>query len=78
LTKDFKQREWFREVLRTGEPYFSHLFFSLYTNRLILTAGLPLKDKDGGVRAVIDIDFRFDELMKLINELPEGVAGEKD
>jgi isopropylmalate/homocitrate/citramalate synthase len=78
LTKDFKQREWFREVLRTGEPYFSHLFFSLYTNRLILTAGLPLKDKDGSVRAVIDIDFRFDELMKLINELPEGVAGEKD
>jgi isopropylmalate/homocitrate/citramalate synthase len=77
LTKDFKQRDWFMEVLRTGEPYFSHLFFSQYTNRLIITAALPIKGKDGRVRAVIDLDFRFDELMNLINELPEGVAGER-
>jgi citrate (Re)-synthase len=78
LSKDFKEREWFMEVLRTGEPYFSHLFFSNFTNRLIITAALPIKGKDGKVRAVIDIDFRFDELMNLINELPEGVAGERD
>jgi isopropylmalate/homocitrate/citramalate synthase len=78
LTKDFKERDWFNEVIRTGEPYFSHLFFSIYTNRLIITAALPVKDKDGKVRAVIDIDFVFDELMKLINKLPEGVAGEKE
>ncbi len=77
LTKDFSEKEWFREVLRTGEPYFSHLFFSIYTERLILTAGMPIKAQDGKVRGVIDIDFRFDELMKLINDLPEGVAGEK-
>ncbi len=78
LTKDFKESQWFAEVLRTGEPYFSHLFFSKYTDRLILTAGMPLKARDGTVRAVIDIDFRFDELVKLINDLPEGIAGEKE
>jgi isopropylmalate/homocitrate/citramalate synthase len=78
LTKDFKEKEWFMEVLRTGEPYFSHLFFSIYTDRLILTAGMPIKDGAGKVRAVIDIDFRFDELMKLINTLPEGIAGENE
>ena len=78
LSKDFKEREWFMEVLRTGEPYFSHLFFSHFTNRLIITAALPIKGKDGKVRAVIDIDFRFDELMNLINKLPEGVAGERN
>lgn len=78
LTKDFKEKEWFMEVLRTGEPYFSHLFFSIYTERLILTAGMPIKDKQGRVRAVIDIDFRLDELMKLINTLPEGIAGENE
>jgi len=77
LTKDFSEKEWFREVLRTGEPYFSHLFFSIYTERLILTAGMPIKAPNGTVRGVIDIDFRFDELVKLINDLPEGVAGEK-
>jgi len=78
LTKDFKEKEWFREVLRTRQPYFSHLFFSIYTNRLIMTAALPIKDAEGNVRAVIDIDFVFDELMKLINKLPDGVAGERD
>lgn len=77
LTKDFSEKEWFREVLKTGEPYFSHLFFSKYTDRLILTAAMPIKASDGTVRGVIDIDFRFDELVKLINDLPEGVAGEK-
>jgi isopropylmalate/homocitrate/citramalate synthase len=78
LTKDFSQKEWFLQVLKTGEPYFSHLFFSIYTGRLIITAAIPMKAKDGKVRGVIDIDFRFDELVKLINDLPEGVAGEKD
>lgn len=78
LTKDFKESPWFVEVLRTSKPYFSHLFFSKYTDRLILTAGMPLKAADGSVRAVIDIDFRFDELVKLINDLPEGIAGEKE
>jgi isopropylmalate/homocitrate/citramalate synthase len=78
LSKDFSQKEWFKEVLRTGEPYFSHLFFSIYTGRLILTAALPLRATDGSVRAVLDIDFRFDELVKLINTLPEGLVGERD
>jgi citrate (Re)-synthase len=78
LTKDFKEKEWFQEVVRTSEPYYSHLFFSIYTNRLIMTAAMPIKDAKGSVRAVMDIDFVFDELMKLINKLPEGVVGERD
>jgi isopropylmalate/homocitrate/citramalate synthase len=66
LTKNFREKEWFRQVLETGNPYVSHLFFSLYTGRLILTAAVPLKSADGTIRAVIDIDFMFDTLMKLI------------
>jgi len=78
LTKDFTKHDWFIEVLKSGEPYYSDLFFSNYTGRLILTAALPLKARDGGIRAVIDIDFRFDELVKLINGLPEGIVGERE
>jgi citrate (Re)-synthase len=77
LSKDFKEKEWFQEVVRTSEPYYSHLFFSIYTNRLIMTAAMPIKDAKGNVRAVMDLDFQFDELMKLINKLPEGVVGER-
>jgi hypothetical protein len=78
LTKDFTKHDWFIEVLKSGEPYYSDLFFSNYPGRLILTAALPLKARDGGIRAVIDIDFRFDELVKLINGLPEGIVGERE
>ncbi len=66
LRKNFKEKEWFCKVLETGEPYISHLFFSLYTGRLIITAAFPLRAEDGTIRAVIDIDFIFDALMKLI------------
>jgi citrate (Re)-synthase len=71
LTKNFREKEWFCKVIETGCPYISHLFFSLYTRRLILTAAFPLKDADGKVRAVIDMDFMFDELMKLIHTEPQ-------
>jgi isopropylmalate/homocitrate/citramalate synthase len=74
LTKNFQEKEWFRQVLETGKPYISHLFFSLYTNRLILTAAFPIRDGKGNIKAVIDIDFMFEELMKLINKLPEGIV----
>ncbi|MCK9170686.1 MAG: histone-lysine N-methyltransferase, partial [Treponema sp.] len=73
LTKNFREKEWFCRVIETGNPYISHLFFSLYTGRLILTAAFPLKDKEGKVRAVIDMDFMFDELMKLVHLCGNGI-----
>jgi Isopropylmalate/homocitrate/citramalate synthases len=74
LTKNFREKEWFCKVIETGSPYISHLFFSLYTGRLILTAAFPLKDADGSVRAVIDMDFMFDELMKIVSHCGNGTA----
>jgi isopropylmalate/homocitrate/citramalate synthase len=75
LNKDFTKHDWFMEVIASGEPYYSDLFFSKYTKRLIITAALPIKNRSGGIRAVIDIDFRFDELTKLLNDLPSDVGG---
>jgi isopropylmalate/homocitrate/citramalate synthase len=77
LNKDFRKHEWFVEAASTGKPYFSDLFFSKYTKRLILTAALPIKKPDGTIKAVIDIDFRFDELVKLITDLPDEIVDEK-
>ncbi len=75
LNKDFKKHDWFLEVISSGKAYYSDLFFSKYTKRLIITAALPIKGEDGKIRAVIDIDFRFDELTKLINSLPAEMDG---
>jgi len=71
LNKDFKKHDWFINVVESGEAYFSDLFFSKYTGALIMTAALPLFDAGSKIFAIIDIDFRFDELVKLISDLPE-------
>lgn len=70
LNKSFADRTWFQEVLKTGMPYFSDLYFSQYTSKLILTIAYPIKNKKDEVVSVLDIDFRFDDLVKLINKLP--------
>jgi len=35
-----------------------------------MTFAEPIRDKDGKIVAVMDLDFKFDELTKLINTLP--------
>jgi isopropylmalate/homocitrate/citramalate synthase len=73
MNKDFREHDWFVAVLQTGESYYSDLFFSMYTNKLIMTAAMPILGADGAMRAVIDIDFRFEELVKLISSIPDEI-----
>lgn len=73
LNKDFRQKEWFNTVLSTGESYYSDLFFSKYTEALIFTVAIPVFNEERSVFAVIDIDFKFDELVKLINPIAEEI-----
>lgn len=71
LTVDFKEKEWFRNVIETGEPFWSDLLFSRFTGRLIMTFAEPIRDNNGNIVAVMDVDFKFDELTKLLNDLPQ-------
>lgn len=73
---DFKEKEWFRNVVETGESYWSDLFFSRFTGRLIMTFAEPVRTPDGRIVAVMDVDFRFDDLTKLVNHLPMENDGE--
>ena len=81
MRRNFTRHEWFRRVLETGEPYYFDLAFSKYTGRLIMTAALPIyaDDKTDAAHserklaAVIDVDFIFDELTKLITDIPEEI-----
>lgn len=68
--KDFNNKEWFQNVLTKGEIYQSDLFFSEYTGKLIMTTALPLMNKQGDLYGVLDVDFKFEELVKLIDDLP--------
>jgi hypothetical protein len=73
LTKDFRKHEWFVKVLETQEAYDSDLFFSKYTHRLVLTSAHPLFDGQGKMFGVLDVDFIFDELVKLITPIPAEI-----
>ncbi|MDA3901379.1 MAG: histone-lysine N-methyltransferase [Spirochaetes bacterium] len=77
MNKDFKNHVWFCEVLEKGKAYYSDLFFSKYTKRLIITAAIPLKEVSGEIRAVMDVDFIFNELVKLITDIPDEIVDEK-
>ena len=56
------------ECQDTGESYCSDLFFSRFTGRLIITFAEPIRDKHGNIIAVMDTDFKFDELTKRLND----------
>jgi isopropylmalate/homocitrate/citramalate synthase len=77
MNKDFRKHDWFVAVLKTGEPYYSDLFFSKYTGKLIMTAAMPIYNAKGGMYAVMDIDFRFEELVKLISSIPDEILDVK-
>ncbi|OGV72280.1 MAG: histone-lysine N-methyltransferase [Lentisphaerae bacterium RIFOXYB12_FULL_65_16] len=73
LNEDFSEREWFRDVLDTGQPYYSDLYFSRFTGILILTIAYPIKNAQDEIVAVIDMDFKFDGLTNLIHHLPSEI-----
>ncbi|MHB9130140.1 MAG: triose-phosphate isomerase [Armatimonadota bacterium] len=73
LTKNFKEKEWFCKVVKTGEPYYTDLYFSKYTQELIMTAALPIRNTAGELCAVMDIDFKFNELVKLVTPIPDEI-----
>ena len=78
MNKDFRKHDWFVAVVERREPYFSDLFFSKYTGKLIMTAAMPILNPDGTMYAVMDIDFRFEELVKLLTSLPDELLDVTD
>ncbi len=73
MTENFSDHDWFREVVTKGEAFVSDLFFSRFTGKLIMTCAEPIRDANGTMVAVLDIDFKFDELTQLVNDLPRDV-----
>lgn len=59
--------------METSEPYYSDLYFSKYTQELTLTAALPICNPVGELCAVMDIDFKFNELVKLVTPIPDEI-----
>ena len=78
LKENFCKHKWFRNVIETGDTYSSDLFFSRFTEKLILTFANPIRNEQGQILGVIDVDFKFDELTKLINALPRDILDDEE
>ncbi|MCK5806520.1 MAG: histone-lysine N-methyltransferase [Lentisphaeria bacterium] len=78
LKENFYEHEWFRNVVDNGDSYMSDLYFSRFTDKLILTFAEPIRDKTGKIVAVLDVDFKFDVLTNLVNTLPDDIIKETD
>jgi len=76
--KNFAEKEWFRSVLESREPYYSDLYFSKYTHELILTMAIPALDNQNRLFAVVDVDFTFRELIKQVSNLPQEILESKN
>ena len=37
-----------------------------------MTFAEPIRDNKGNIVAVLDVDFKFDDLTKLVNQLPDN------
>ncbi len=73
MNKNFTEKDWFQSVLDKKERFVSDLFFSKYTGRMIITIAEPILNSEGNVAAVVDVDFIFDELVKLLSNIPDEI-----
>ncbi|WP_169714818.1 triose-phosphate isomerase [Spirochaeta cellobiosiphila] len=68
-SKSFDKRPWFESVRDTNKVYVSDLYFSEYTEKLIITVAYPLiKPRESQCYHILDVDFVFDMLNSLAIE----------
>jgi isopropylmalate/homocitrate/citramalate synthase len=60
----FADREWFLEPLRNGKSHVTGLYTSKLTKQLCITVSDVIQNEKGDVLGVLDIDLRFEDLVK--------------
>jgi hypothetical protein len=61
---DFSDREWFREPLKNGKSHVTGLYTSRITRQLCITVSDVIENARGDLIGVLDIDLRFEDLVK--------------
>jgi len=69
--EDLSDREWFKVPMQTGKMYITDFYRSVYTGKLCLTVASPIINEEGDIIGVFGADIRFEELLKIHQELEE-------
>jgi len=69
--EDLSDREWFKVPMQTGKMHITDFYRSVYTGKLCLTVSSPIFNEEDEIIGVFGADIRFEELLKIHNELEE-------
>ena len=65
---DYSDRDWFINVMESGETYVSNIFTSKITGKLMITVSGPLTDKNNKITGVLGLDIGFEDFAKIEEE----------
>ncbi|SDN85872.1 Isopropylmalate/homocitrate/citramalate synthases [Desulfonauticus submarinus] len=68
---DFSSRDWFISPMQSGKLHITDFYRSMFTGKLCLTVSLPIFDEQDEIKAILGADIRFEELLKMQEEIDE-------
>ena len=65
IDKNYADRDWFINVVKTGKIYVSDIFTSKITGSLMITVSGPISDENDKLIGVLGLDIRFEDVAKI-------------
>jgi sigma-B regulation protein RsbU (phosphoserine phosphatase) len=66
MAYDYTQREWYQQVMLTGEPHWTDPYVGMTTHRLSTSYSMPVREPGGLITAVMFVDVALDWLNRVI------------
>lgn len=74
--KDFSEKEWFKNTIRTHSTYVSDMYYSEALNKPTISYSCPVKDSDGNIIGVISSRLNWDCISNIIDMAKIGQNSE--
>ena len=78
IGQDLSNREWFQVSIQTGKLHVTDFYRSMFTDKLCLTVSTPVLDENDEIIAILGADVRFEELIKLHEDIEQGPEEEPE
>ncbi len=76
IDKNYSDRDWFINVVKTGKIHVSDIFTSKITGSLMITVSGPISDTNDTLVGVLGLDIRFEDVAKIEDmEVSESTRG---
>lgn len=63
--EDYRERDWFKGAIDSGQVYITKFYESKITGILCVTVSAPIFDNDGNLQGIIGADIAFEELVRM-------------